>query len=98
MRKFKVTVVPALNCVAELESDFSISINQAAEVLSILKIEYNKEQLMDLGKSFYSMKQGDREIFSPNGKFCTFCLQQKEDKFFFKIFTKSVKKEIIELD
>lgn len=98
MRKFKVNVVPALNCVAELESDFPISINQASEVLSILKMEYDKDQLLDLGKSFYNLKQVDREVFSKNGNFCTFCLQQKDGKYFFKIFTKSVKKEIIEID
>lgn len=97
MRKFKVQLIPSRKCEVQLESDFPISIDQARKVLSLSEIKYNEKDLIELGKKFYAIKLVEREVLADSGLY-TLGLQHVQGKYFFKVFIKSLKKEIIEVD
>lgn len=96
MRSFKVNLVSTLKCEVQLESDFPISINQVKEVLSRTKIKFDSRDLVCLGKKFYETPGLEREELIDKGLY-TLGLYHTEGKYYFRVFSKSLKKEIVEI-
>lgn len=96
MRSFKVNLVSVRKCEVQLESDFPISIDQAKDVLTRTGIKYDAKDLACLGKKFYETKNIERETLIDSGLYAL-GLQQTGGKYYFRVFIKSLKKEIVEI-
>ena len=96
MRNFKVNIMSVSKCTVQLESDFPISIDQARDVLKRTEIKYDSKDLVSLGKKFYATPGLEREELIDTGLY-TLGLYHTEGKYYFRVFIKSLKKEIVEI-